>query len=47
MPRVSLGMPVYNGERFIGYAGRLLKNFGTAEGAPPALASLCGRRRIK
>jgi REP element-mobilizing transposase RayT len=34
-------------ERFIGYAERLLKAFGTAVGAPAAMASLCARRQTK
>ena len=32
------------GERFIVYAQRLLKEFGTAVGAPAALVNLCARR---
>jgi hypothetical protein len=35
------------GKRFIGYAERLLKEFGTAVGAPRVLASLCVRRQTK
>jgi REP element-mobilizing transposase RayT len=34
-------------ERFIDYAERLLKEFGTAVGAPAAMASLCARRQTK
>ena len=36
-----------NGERFIGYAERLLKEFGTAVGAPASLTGLCARRQTK
>ena len=34
-------------ERFIGYSERLLKAFGTAVGAPAAMANLCARRQTK
>jgi REP element-mobilizing transposase RayT len=34
-------------EHFIGYSERLLKEFGTAVGAPASLASLCARRQTK
>jgi hypothetical protein len=34
-------------ERFIGYSERLLKEFGTAVGAPAAMISLCARRQTK
>jgi len=36
-----------DGERFIGYAERLLKAFGTAVGAPASLTELCARRQTK
>lgn len=36
-----------DGERFIGSAERLLKEFGTAVGAPASLADLCARRRTR
>ncbi len=36
-----------DGGRFIAYADRLLKEFGTAVGAPQALVSLCARRQAK
>jgi hypothetical protein len=36
-----------DGERFIAYSARLLKEFGTAVGAPEALVSLCARRQTK
>jgi hypothetical protein len=36
-----------DGERFIAYAARLLKEFGTAVGAPEALVNLCARRQTK
>lgn len=36
-----------DGERFISYADRLLKEFGTAVGAPPALANLCAHRQTR
>jgi hypothetical protein len=34
-------------ERFIGHSERLLKEFGTAVGAPAAMVSLCARRQTK
>jgi REP element-mobilizing transposase RayT len=34
-------------ERFIGYSERLLKEFGTAVGAPAAMIDLCARRQTK
>jgi REP element-mobilizing transposase RayT len=34
-------------ERFIGYSERLLKEFGTAVGAPAAMVDLCARRQTK
>lgn len=34
-------------ERFIDYAERLLKEFGTAVGAPAAMVDLCARRQTK
>jgi hypothetical protein len=34
-----------DGERFITYAARLLKEFGTSVGAPAALVDLCARRQ--
>ena len=36
-----------DGERFIAHAARLLKEFGTAVGAPEALVSLCARRQTR
>nr|MBS0020536.1 transposase [Gammaproteobacteria bacterium] len=36
-----------DGERFIAYAARLLKAFGTAVGAPDALVNLCARRQTR
>jgi len=36
-----------DGERFIGFAERLLKTFGTAVGAPASLVNLCARRQAK
>jgi REP element-mobilizing transposase RayT len=36
-----------DGEQFIGYSERLLKAFGTAVGAPAAMANLCARRQTK
>jgi REP element-mobilizing transposase RayT len=36
-----------DGERFISYAERLLKEFGTVVGAPQAMAKLCARRQTK
>ncbi|ESQ11085.1 MAG: hypothetical protein N838_35245 [Thiohalocapsa sp. PB-PSB1] len=37
----------HHGERFLSYADRPLKAFGTAIGAPQALTSLCARRQTK
>jgi hypothetical protein len=34
-------------ERFIGYSERLLKEFGTAVGAPTVMINLCARRQTK
>jgi hypothetical protein len=34
-------------ERFVGYSARLLKEFGTAVGAPAAITNLCARRQTK
>jgi hypothetical protein len=34
-------------ERFIGYSEHMLKAFGTAVGAPAAMANLCVRRQTK
>ena len=42
-----LGRLGIDGERFIGYSERLLKEFGTAVGAPAAMANLCARRQTK
>jgi hypothetical protein len=36
-----------DGERFIGYADRLLKAFGSVIGAPEALTNACARRQTK
>jgi REP element-mobilizing transposase RayT len=36
-----------DGERFIAYSERLLKEFGTAVGAPAAMTRLCARRQTK
>jgi hypothetical protein len=36
-----------NGEAFIAFATRFLKEFGSAVGAPSALIDLCARRQIK
>ncbi len=36
-----------DGERFISSAERLLKEFGTAVGAPASLVNLCARRQAK
>ena len=36
-----------DGERFIGHAEHLLKEFGTAVGAPTSMANLCARRQTK
>jgi REP element-mobilizing transposase RayT len=36
-----------DGERFIAYSERLLKEFGTAVGAPAATTRLCARRQTK
>ncbi len=36
-----------DGERFIGFAERLLKEFGTAVGGPASLVNLCARRQAK
>jgi REP element-mobilizing transposase RayT len=36
-----------DGAQFIQYSERLLKEFGTAVGAPAAMASLCARRQTK
>ena len=36
-----------DGERFIAYGARLLKEFGTAVGAPDALVNLCARRQTR
>jgi hypothetical protein len=37
----------FDGETFISYAGRLLKEFGTAVGAPDAITRYCARRQSK
>jgi hypothetical protein len=36
-----------DGDQFIRYSERLLKEFGTAVGAPAAMADLCARRQTK
>ena len=46
LPRILDRLNI-DGERFLGYANRLLEAFGTAIGAPQAMTSLCARRRTK
>ena len=36
-----------DGEQFIRYSERLLKEFGTAVGAPAAMVGLCAKRQTK
>jgi len=45
-PKILVRLGI-DGERFIGYAERFLKEFGTAVGAPASLVNLCARRQAK
>ena len=42
-----LGLRKDNGSSSFRYSERLLKEFGTAVGAPAAMAGLCARRQTK
>jgi len=46
VPKILVRLGI-DGERFIGYAERFLKEFGTAVGAPASLTNLCARRQAR